>query len=86
MSSRRETLGVADEQAFGFLGGARGKHVQQSDNCSDPFDSKAVVTFLTLVGLALCGFLLAASLYGLFQGLPIWSSYDLAIASVFRVS
>jgi hypothetical protein len=41
---------------------------------------------LTLVGLALCEFLLAASLYGLFQGLPFGSSYNLAIASVFRVS
>jgi hypothetical protein len=66
--------------------GATGKPVQQSDNCSNPFDSKAVVTFLTLVGLALCEFLLAASLYGLFQGLPFGSSYNLAIASVFRVS
>jgi hypothetical protein len=60
--------------------------VQQSDNCSDPFDSKAVVTLLTLVGVALCGFFLAASLYGLFQGLSFWSSYNLAIASAVWVS
>jgi hypothetical protein len=43
--------------------------VRQSDNCGDqfkyrdPFDSKAVVTFLTLVGFAFCGLLLAASLF-----------------------
>jgi hypothetical protein len=30
--------------------------------------------------------LFAASPYGLFQSLPFWSSYNLAIASVFRVS
>jgi hypothetical protein len=60
--------------------------VQQSDNSSDPFDSKAVVTLLTLVGVAFCGFLFAASLYSLFQGLPFPSSYNLAIASVFRAS
>ena len=60
--------------------------MQQSDNCSDPFDSKAVITFLTLLGVALSGFFLAASLYGLFQGLPFCSSYNLAIASVFQVS
>jgi hypothetical protein len=66
--------------------GSRGKTMQRSDDSSDPFDSKAAVTFLTLTGLAFCGLHVAASLYGLFQALHFWSSYNLAMASVFQVS
>jgi hypothetical protein len=40
----------------------------QSHNYTDPFDSKAVLAFLTLVGIAFCEFVIAASLLGLFQG------------------
>ena len=51
----------------------------QSHNYTDPFDSKAVLAFLTLVGIAFCEFVPPPS-WAFFKAWPFWSSH-VAIAS-----